>query len=112
MNIFHIVSTEDWAQAVEAGSYAPESLASEGFVHFSYAEQVAGTANRYYRGLDGLSVLEADPSLLLSEVRVEDTVGSGVAYPHVYGPIPPGAVVAVHRLARDPAGDYVFSPVA
>ncbi|MCW2496457.1 DUF952 domain-containing protein [Jatrophihabitans sp.] len=112
MNIFHIVSAADWDAAVAAGSYEADSLATEGFIHFSYAEQVAATANRYYRQLDGLQVLEVDPTAIPAELRIEESPASGEAFPHVYGPVPPAAVVAVHPLTRDAAGDYAFSPGA
>jgi len=112
MRLFHIVSVDDWARAVEAGGYEPPSLAAEGFVHLSFADQVAGTANRYYRALDDLQVIELDSSAVESILRIEDTTGSGVQFPHVYGPIAVDAVTAIHPLERDGTGDYVFTPGA
>jgi uncharacterized protein (DUF952 family) len=109
MRLFHIVELRDWAVAQRSGSYRPASLAAEGFVHFSFANQVAGTANRYYRELAHLVVIEVDPELVGSQLRIEDSTGSGTAFPHVYGPIPLDSVVAVHRLERDDAADYVFT---
>jgi uncharacterized protein (DUF952 family) len=112
VRLFHIVSVADWAAAEAAGTYAPPSLTSEGFIHFSFAQQVAGTANRYYRALDDLQVLEVDSASLDTELRIEDTTGGGVEFPHVYGALPVGAVVVIHPLSRDASGDYVFSPGA
>ncbi len=40
-------------------------------------------------------LLVLDPARVGAEVRVEDLVGAGEAFPHVYGPIPLGAVVGV-----------------
>jgi uncharacterized protein (DUF952 family) len=108
VSVFHIVSIEAWDAAVANGSYRPESLASEGFIHFSYAEQVAATANRYYRELDGLQVLEVDPDVLDTALRVELSPATGEHFPHLYGPLPVAAVVAVRPLVRDLAGDYTF----
>ncbi len=102
MPLFHIVPRADWPPA--DGPYRPESLATEGFVHCSYADQVAGTLQRYYGGVPDLVVLELDPALIPAEVKVEDTRGSGTAFPHVYGPIPVEAAVAVHEPARFSAG--------
>lgn len=94
--LFHIVNVRDWAVAEAVGTYTPESLGTEGFVHCSYAHQVAGVLDRRYPDANGLVVVELDTSTL--EVRDEDSYGEGVTYPHVYGAIPTGAAVAVHPL--------------
>jgi uncharacterized protein (DUF952 family) len=108
VNIFHIVSVQAWDAAGPDGHYRPESLAIEGFIHFSYAEQVAATANRYYHRLDGLQVLEVDPGLLKTAPRVELSPATGEFFAHLYGPLPVEAVVAIRPLLRDVAGRYVF----
>jgi uncharacterized protein (DUF952 family) len=107
-SVFHIVSVGAWDDALAAGEYRPDSLAAEGFIHLSYAEQVAATANRYYRALDGLQVLEVDPAQLPAELRLEPSPATGELFPHLYSALPPDAVVAIHPLVRDDAGDYVF----
>jgi uncharacterized protein (DUF952 family) len=112
VRIFHIIGAADWASAETSGTYAPESLASEGFVHFSFADQVAATANRYYRAEPQLQLIEVESTLVEAELIVEDLIGSGTEFPHVYGPVPLMAVVAVHALERDAAGDYQFTPDA
>ena len=110
MRLFHILQRPAWAAALAAGSYRPPSLADEGFVHFSFAEQVAGTANARFRDVPDLIVLEFDAARIGADVVVEDSYGSGTAFPHVYAPIPVAAAVAVHELRRDQAGDYEFTP--
>lgn len=113
MRLFHLIAASEWSAVHSAGAdYAPPSLAAEGFVHFSFADQVAGTANRYYRAVPDLIVLEVDPDRLASPVQVEDSRGSGIAFPHVYSAIPLGSVVAVHPISRSSDGDYLFSPDA
>jgi uncharacterized protein (DUF952 family) len=106
--IFHIVADSVWRQAVAAGSYAPPSLAAEGFVHFSYRQQVARTANRFYADEDGLIVIEVDPESLADPVVDEDLYGAGELFPHVYGAIKPAAAVAEHPLPRAADGSYTF----
>lgn len=107
--LFHLVAPGEWPAT---GEYVPASLAAEGFVHLSYADQVAGTANRHYRDAAALVAVELEPARLGVEVRVEDSYGSGTAYPHAYGPIPAEAAVAQHPLARGPDGDWTFTPSA
>ena len=107
-HLFHIVPEAQWSDVVE--TYRPDSLLIEGFVHCSFADQVAGAADRHYRLVEDLVVVELDPNTIGSEIRVEDSTGSGISYPHVYGPIPRRSAVAVHALQRDASGHYLFSP--
>jgi uncharacterized protein (DUF952 family) len=106
--IFHLVSRAEWQAATELGRYAPESLATEGFVHFSYGHQVAATANQLFADRDDLIVVEVDPSLLDEPVVEEDLYGTGDEFPHVYGAIPTAAAVAERPLDRDSAGAFTF----
>jgi uncharacterized protein (DUF952 family) len=111
MRIFHIVAPDVWATAVTAGVYEPASIATEGFVHFSFAEQVAGTANLRYHDQPDLMVIEIDPLRIDAELVVEDSYGTGTEFPHVYGAIPTDAALATHPLTRDGAGNWTFSPL-
>jgi uncharacterized protein (DUF952 family) len=106
VQIFHIVDRGVWTAAVEQGEYVPAGFEQDGFVHFSFADQVSGVANAIYRDEPDLIVVEldADPG----EVVVEDCYESGTEFPHVYRPIPPSAVVATHELQRGANGDWVF----
>jgi uncharacterized protein (DUF952 family) len=94
--IVHIASRSAWAAARTAGTYRVESLASEGFIHFSSWAQLAGTVSRYYAGVPGLVVLVVDPSGL--DVRVEPSPSTGESFPHLYEPLPVPAVLEVLRL--------------
>jgi uncharacterized protein (DUF952 family) len=107
-SIFHLVSRPEWQAATEVGRYAPESLATEGFVHFSFAHQVAETANYLFAGRDDLIVIEVDPTLLDAPVVLEDLYGMGEEFPHVYAAIPTAAAVAEHPINRDPSRRFTF----
>lgn len=97
--LFHLATVSEWERHRSGGSIAPDSLACEGFVHCSWGRQVAGTVDRHFVGVPDLLVLELDPGALGSAGLVEeDTVGNGVAFPHVYGPVPWAAVREVLRL--------------
>lgn len=109
--LFHIVDADAWAAAAHLGEYRPPSLEIEGFVHCSYAEQVAATANRHYGDSAELCVVELDPTRIAAPVHVEDTSARGEAFPHVYGPIPTAAAVATHELVRDQSGAWTFRPL-
>jgi uncharacterized protein (DUF952 family) len=108
--IFHIVAASEWQAACEVGRYAPESLAAEGFVHFSFQHQIAPVANHLYRDRADLIVIEVDPRLLPEPVVLEDLYDADEEFPHIYGPIPTAAEVARHELVRDADGQFVFGP--
>ncbi|MGH8859979.1 MAG: DUF952 domain-containing protein [Jatrophihabitantaceae bacterium] len=108
MRIFHIVTPSVWAAA--ATTYVPAGFDADGFVHFSFAGQVARTANAIYRDEPELIVVEVESDDVPAELRVEDSYGSGEEFPHVYGPVPVAAAVATRPLRRDADGDWTFSP--
>jgi uncharacterized protein (DUF952 family) len=101
MRIYHLATGSDWERAQRDGAYTTSTrgvtLAQEGFIHASRADQWEGVRDRYYTDLDEpLLLLEIDTDLLdvpWVEERpapdVEDT------YPHIYGPLKPAAVVDV-----------------
>ena len=78
--LFHLVTGSEWAGHQVSGSIAPDSLASEGFVHCSWGRQVAGTVVRHFAGVPDLLVLELDPGSLGGADLVEEEVfvGGGV----------------------------------
>lgn len=107
--LFHLALPADWDEARGSDSYRistrGRSLDAEGFVHCSFREQLVGVAGRFYGDLDELVILHLDPELLDAEVRVEPAAeGSSELFPHLYGPIPTRAVVAVTRWDRDDDG--------
>jgi anti-anti-sigma factor len=102
VELFHIALAADWAAAQSTGEYTTSTrgrtLAEEGFIHCSFADQVDATAARFYADVDDAVVLRIDPRRLTSRVEVEDLYGTGESFPHVYGPIPVTAVVDVQPL--------------
>lgn len=93
--LYHLASAQEWAAYQAGGAVAPASLGTEGFVHCSWGRQVAGTIEKHFAGAAGLLALELDPSAFGATALVEeDSYGSGQAFPHAYGAIPVGAVVA------------------
>ncbi len=100
--IFHIARQIDWQAAQAAGSYRVASLEHEGFIHCSTAEQVAGVANRFYRGQADLVLLHIDPQRVQAPLRYEapaEAPASSERFPHIYGPLNLDAVVAVQAFA-------------
>jgi glutathione S-transferase len=104
--IYHLVLRASWEKDTPS-SYRPISLETEGFIHCSNADQVAGAANRFYANAADLLVLHIDPALLTSPLR-DEAASNGELFPHIYGPIGPTAIVAIEILRRGPDGAWVF----
>ena len=92
MFIYHIVLPEIWEQVRGERLYRHESLASEGFIHCSYEDQVGGVIERYYTDHNELVILTIDTDKLAARLVAEPSTG-GEIYPHIYGPLNMTAVV-------------------
>ncbi len=92
-------------------SYTPQSLDSEGFIHCSTLEQVLIPANERFYGEVGLIVLVIDESKIDALVKYEDCYESGVAFPHIYGPLNTNAVITTIPLVPDEHGAFTLTPV-
>jgi uncharacterized protein (DUF952 family) len=108
--IYHIATAPDWAQARRDGEYTTSTrgvtLAEQGFIHASTAEQVVPVANLFYRGLPGLLVLIIDTDRVEPEIRYEQAPGWDTAFPHIYGPLNVDAVVDTRPLVAGPDGSF------
>ena len=98
MRLFHITSERELRLAETEGEYRPAAFAREGFIHCSYASQVEGVANRIFRGVSGLVLLEIDSSRLTAPVVDENLEGGIEQFPHIYGALPLSAVVRTHAF--------------
>jgi uncharacterized protein (DUF952 family) len=102
MFIYHIVLPEVWERFKNRPSYQPDSLATEGFIHCSYASQLPGVLKRYYRGVERVLILKIDTEKLFSKLVKEASTNDEI-YPHIYGRLNHNAVVDVEdRILMDP----------
>ena len=104
--IYHIAATADWERAVREGQYTTSTrgltLAEQGFIHASTADQVARVANAFYRDVPDLVLLVIDPERVGPEIRYERVPGQDAPYPHIYGPLNTDAVAEARPFARAP----------
>ena len=110
--IYHIAAAADWEQARRDGQYTMSTrgltLAEQGYIHASTAEQVAQVANAYYRGVPDLLLLVIDPERVGPEIRYEAVPGQDLPYPHIYGPLNADAVVQARPFRPGPGGEFSF----
>ncbi|WP_040791144.1 DUF952 domain-containing protein [Nocardia paucivorans] len=111
--LVHLCSAAEWRIAQETGAHRPPSLTTEGFVHLSAPRQVHLPANRLFRGRRDLVLLRLDPTRLDAVVRWEPGVPGDdphMRFPHLYGPLPAAAVIAVEDYRPGPDG--TFAPLS
>jgi copper homeostasis protein len=104
--IYHITSMTEWERALAEGSYQPESLATEGFIHASTFGQVAGSANRFFQGREGLVVLRIELDRIQVPIDWASSPHSDEPFPHLHGPLNLDVVVEVIPLAPDSSGSF------
>lgn len=100
--LFHLVPGDQAAEL--RGTYAPASLASEGFVHLSFRAQLQGTLDLHFAGVQRVYVLELEPDRVTGDLRLEPSRG-GADFPHLYRALERDDVVAAWCLeAAAPQG--------
>ncbi len=112
--LYHITTGSAWQAARSEGVYRAESLATQGFIHLSTADQVYRVVNAIYRGVPDLLLLTIQAAGLGDALRYEapdPTLPTQTAdaelFPHLYSALPLSAVVAVQALI--PKADGSFS---
>lgn len=109
----HITEARTWAAAQAAGEYRMSTrgvtLEQQGFIHCSLRHQMRGPAEYLYGEVDeDLVMLVIDSDRLTAPVRFEPGEPGGEEYPHVYGPLPVDAVVAIVPVGRDADGRLIL----
>jgi uncharacterized protein (DUF952 family) len=96
--IYHVVTGTNWQNALQQGFYEAESLAKEGFIHSSKAEQVAGVLERYYKGQSNLLLLHIDETKVTATIKYELAPSVNEEFPHIFGRLNLDAVVKIEKL--------------
>lgn len=96
---FKVLTAPQWAEWQADGLFhgAPVDLA-DGYIHLSATEQLQGTIDKHFAGITPLVIAEVDLAVLGDLVRWEESRG-GALFPHIYAPLPLGAVLKVEERA-------------
>lgn len=106
--ILHITSRAAWDEALASGTYRGDTLDTEGFIHCSTREQVLVPANAMFREQAGLVLLCIEVTKVEANIVYEDRSGEGQEFPHIYGPLNAGAVLAVVDFPPDADGSFAL----
>lgn len=106
--IYKIVPATLWQDARESGEFKGAAIdLTDGYIHFSTADQVKQTAALYFAGQDGLLLVAVDGTKLGDKLVYEASRG-GALFPHLYATLPRDAVIWEKPLPRGADGNHVF----
>ncbi len=96
--IYKICPDSAWRQAERDGVFRGSADdIRDGFIHFSTATQVEGTARKHFVGQTGLLLIAIDADGLGEALRWEISRG-GEPFPHLYGELDLRHVTAVSDM--------------
>jgi uncharacterized protein (DUF952 family) len=104
VTIYKICERTLWqAAAAEAAFRGTADDRRDGFIHFSTAAQLAGTAARHFAGKSGLMLVAVNGAALGPELKWEPSRG-GELFPHLYAALPLSAVQWAQPLPDEIGG--------
>ena len=109
--IYKICETAQWAQAERDGEFRGSAVdLADGYIHFSTATQVAGTAAKHFAGMSDLVLVAVEAEELGGALKWEISRG-GELFPHLYSPLPLAAVRWMQALPLDDDGRHALPPL-
>jgi uncharacterized protein (DUF952 family) len=109
MIIYKIISASQWRQAETAGVFRGAAIdLTDGYIHFSAAEQVEETAARHFAGQSDLLLVYVETDKLGDALKWEPSRG-GALFPHFYAPLSLDAVIRAAPLPLGADGLHDFT---
>jgi uncharacterized protein (DUF952 family) len=106
--IYKICERTAWEEAEAAGRFTGSPADSrDGFIHFSTAAQLPGTAAKHFAGLSDLMLVAVDSAALSGALKWEPSRG-GELFPHLYAALPFSAALWARPLADEIEGRRAF----
>ncbi|ABD86327.1 DUF952 domain-containing protein [Rhodopseudomonas palustris] len=111
-SIYKICDASAWREAERQGVFAGSADdIRDGFIHFSTAAQVPGTAKKHFAGRSGLFLVAIDADALGDALRWEASRNDEL-FPHLYGELDLGAVIEVKELPLRSDGSHAIPELA
>lgn len=101
-----MISEEDWDEVKGKTRYVPTELEKDGFIHFSFKNQLVEVANAVYKDYEKLIVLEIKTEKLENPdtLRIEDLYDYGEDYPHLYSSMNISSIVSQFEMKNSDKG--------
>jgi uncharacterized protein (DUF952 family) len=106
--IYKICGREAWRAAESDGAFRGSDVdLRDGFIHFSTAAQVAGTAAKHFAKQSGLTLVAVDSEALGPALKWDRSRGNEL-FPHLYARLPLSAVRWARPLLDEVDGRRAF----
>jgi uncharacterized protein (DUF952 family) len=105
--IIKIIRVADWEKAQANSGIIEPSLTTEGFIHCSYANQIAGTVAKHFSTEEHVLLLVVNEEKVRATLKVE-LAKNGEYYPHIYAPIPVDAIDHTYTVTKNENGAFTF----
>jgi uncharacterized protein (DUF952 family) len=110
--IYKICPASAWREAERQGAFRGSADdRRDGFIHFSTASQVEGTARKHFAGQTGLFLIAIDADALGDALRWEVSRG-GELFPHLYGDLDLSHVTAILDMRTRSDGTHDIPELA
>jgi uncharacterized protein (DUF952 family) len=107
--IYKIATTAQWRDAEREGVFRGAPIdRTDGYIHFSTAEQAAETLAKHFVGQRDLLLVTVEGDQLGDALRWEVSRG-GALFPHLYAPLAVSAALRVQPIAVDADGRHVLA---
>lgn len=102
--VYKILARSDWEEAAVSGFFAgSQDDKRDGFIHLSTSSQLAGTAEKFFKGKAHL-LLVSFKAEDLGEKLVWEPSRGGALFPHLYADLPADKALSVFALGLDEKG--------
>ena len=106
--IYKIFWAAEWQAAEGSGEFAGSADdIRDGFIHFSTAEQLRGTLEKYFADEEEIILASFEASALGEALRWEISRG-GMKFPHLYAALPVNAALQIKRVLKNNAGEFIL----
>ena len=106
--IYKVVKSDLWTSAEQVGQFTGAEIdLTDGFIHFSTADQLATTLRLHFAGQEDLVLVAVDAQFLVGQIVYEPSRG-GDLFPHLYAPLPMDAVLSVRSLTLNGNGQHTL----
>lgn len=107
--IYKVLSRELWSAAEAAGQFEGAGIdLTDGYIHFSTAEQLVETVTKHFAGQMDLVLVAVDADALSDESLKWEPSRGGALFPHLYEPLPVSVVSRVDDLPLGSDGKHQF----
>lgn len=110
--VYKILRPVEWEEAKANTAYMGSADdIRDGFIHFSTAAQMPGTAHKYFTDIDEIYVLAFADDVFPSDMMKWEKSRGEQLFPHLYAPLNIKLAHLEKRLTRSRGQDFDFTDI-